>query len=435
MKFGGIWQNLSLIRPARSALQRLAKDDRGNALVMVAASFPLMLAAAGMGVDTVSLSLARRDLQRSADSGALAGAHALVQEKNVDTSVNHDLSFNNQFSLRVKSIQSPPEAGSYAANPLAVRVVLTAARSTPFMSFFTKTTPDVTVEATAAVVYTGKFCMVSLEDGTAPGVSFGGNTLVDLGCGVSTNSKGTSAISAGGSSTIIASPIAAMGAVPASSSYATGTKLLPYSPKQQDPYERLPIPQVPQNCNPNPLVVQPNAVRNLPSNPSGIYCYTGGIDVKGTLHLPPGTYYINGGSLSAGANAVITGTGVTIILTSSTAASDPSSVAKLEINGSAQLNLSAPKTGTYGGILMYQDPRAALGNTVRINGNSSSSFEGGFYFPKAYLTYNGTTGMRTECLQIVARRLEFTGNSKVSNTCPTDGAAKAFDASFVRLVA
>jgi hypothetical protein len=50
------------------------------------------------------------------------------------------------------------------------------------------------------------------------------------------------------------------------------------------------------------------------------------------------------------------------------------------------------------------------------------------------MTFNGTTGMQTECLQLVARRLAFSGNSRVSNQCPTDGKAKAFDAIFVRLV-
>jgi hypothetical protein len=106
----------------------------------------------------------------------------------------------------------------------------------------------------------------------------------------------------------------------------------------------------------------------------------------------------------------------------------------MDIHGNAQLNLSAPKDGTYGGVLFYQDPRAQLGNQVRINGNSSSSFEGAFYMPRAYMTFNGNAGMRTECLQLISRRLEFSGNSSVINQCPTDGKAKAFDAIFVRLV-
>jgi hypothetical protein len=155
------------------------------------------------------------------------------------------------------------------------------------------------------------------------------------------------------------------------------------------------------------------------------------MDIKGAVTLPPGVHYIDGGSLNANANASITGHGVTIILTNS---SNPAATGTVDINGGATLNLSAPKSGTYGGVLFYQDPRATLGNVVKINGNSASSIEGAFYFPKATLNFNGNTGMRTECLQLVARRLSFSGNSRVINQCPADGDARAFDASFVRLV-
>lgn len=414
-------------------LRRLSRDARGNVLVIGAATLPLMIGAAGVGVDSITLVVAKRQLQRSADSSALAGAYALVQSKSVQASALYDLGLNNDVVLATRTFENAPAAGPHKDDADAVRVVLTAQRSTPFMSFFGAGNPVLAVEATAAVVYTGKFCMVALEDGTSPGVSFGGNTTVDLGCGVASNSKGITGISAGGSSTIIASPIAAVGGVPASSSYAPGTKLLPYSSKQADPFARLPVPQVPSDCSPAPLNVSPGSVVTLPTNTSGVYCFKG-MDVKGTLNLPPGTYYIDGGTLSVGSQAKIAGDGVTIILTSSTAATNPSSVAGLSINGGAQLNLKSPKDGTYGGVLFYQDPRALFGNSVKINGNSSSSFEGGFYFPRAYLSMNGTSGMHTECLQLVARRLDFSGNNKVTNDCPTDGDAKAFDATFVRLV-
>ena len=422
------------VKPAMRLLRRISKDKRGNVLAIGAASLPLLIGSAAIAVDSISLTLARRELQRAADSGALAGAHALVQEKAHDSSVDHDLTLNNRFSLSQKVVENPPTKGSYSGSTQAVRVVLASDRPAPFMSFFSSGNRTVQVEATAAIVYTGKFCMISLEEGTTAGISFGGNTTLDLGCGVSTNSKAAIAISAGGSSTIIASPVAGMGGIPQSSSYAAGTRLMPYSPKQPDPYENLPIPQVPSDCESSPLSVQPNSTVTVIPNETGVYCYKGGMDVKGTLNLAPGTYYLDGGSFNANSNANITGTGVTIILTSSTAATNPSSVASVDINGGATLNLSAPKDGTYGGVLMYQDPRAALGNTAKINGNSASSFEGGFYFPKAYMTFNGTTGMKTECLQLVARRLAFTGNSKVKNVCPEDSKSKAFDATFVRLV-
>jgi hypothetical protein len=129
---------------------------------------------------------------------------------------------------------------------------------------------------------------------------------------------------------------------------------------------------------------------------------------------------------------------VTIVLTSSTATNGPPAspgsrpVAGLKINGGATLNLSAPTSGEYAGILFYRDDRSE-GDNFTINGSSSSSLEGRFYFPNDHLTFSGAAGMNTECIQIVADSIELTGNSLIQNDCPESGAA-AFNFRRVRLV-
>ena len=414
-------------------LKELLSSERGNVIVICAAVMPLLIGSAAMAVDAIDLSLSKRDLQRAADSAALAGAYALVQSKPVATSVTHDLTFNNKVTqTSTPVIENAPTVGAYAGNNQAVRVVLTSQQRKPFISFFSSTAPTVRVEATAAIVFAGKYCMVSLETGNVTGITFAGSSSVNLGCGVAANSRSANAVSAGGSSTIVASPIAAVGNVPASTSYVQPTVLMPYSPPQTDPFAGLPVPSVPTPCSPE-LKVQPNSTVTVPTAASGVYCYRG-MDIKGTLNLAPGTYYVDGGTAAFGSQANVTGTGVTIILTSSTAATDPASIATISMHGGAIIDLTAPSTGTYAGVLMYQDPRTVAGTTATINGNSASHFEGGFYFPRSDLSFNGNTGLRTECMQLVARRLSFSGNSSVSNTCPANG-PHAWDLTFVRLVA
>lgn len=413
-------------------LIRLWKDEAGNALLIGAASMPLLIGSAGLAVDTVQLSLWKRQLQRAADSAALAGAHARAQGKAAKASAERDLLLNNKVTLSQTSI-TVPTSGTYAGNPNAVRVVLATQQPTGFMSYFFSTPPVVRAEATAAFLALGKFCMISLEDGNEPGVTFSGSTNVDLGCGVSSNSVALAAISAGGSSTIKATPIMARGGVPASNSYVQPTTLLPYSPRQADPFAHLPLPPTLKNsdCNKGPKVTPQGSLEFEPGA-----CYSG-VSINGAAHFPPGVYYINGGSgnkpnaLDFGAQARVTGTGVTIILTNTDPTKQP---AIITMNGNAELNLSAPKSGTYEGVLFYQDPRAPLNNEMHFNGTASSTLEGAFYFPRADLRFNGNNGLKTECMQLVARRLNFSGNSKVTNTCPDDGGAKSFDGMQVRLV-
>src|SRR3546814_2454757 len=94
------------------------------------------------------------------------------------------------------------------------------------MNMFGLGTSTVLAEARAATVPEGKFCFLALEDQIATGISFKGNTTIDLGCGVGTNAKGASAVVATGNSSVTASPVAAMGQVPAATNYATGTVLM-----------------------------------------------------------------------------------------------------------------------------------------------------------------------------------------------------------------
>jgi len=420
-------------------LRSLLRSDRGNVMVVAAACMPLIIGAAAIGVDTIQLTLAKRQLQRAADSAALAGAYALVQSKSASAAVDRDLTLNNtNITLSTpRVVENAPTTGSYAGNTKAVRVVLTASRTTPFMAFFNRSSTTVSVEATAAYVYQGQFCMVSLDNQNTTGITFSGSTTVNLGCGVATNSTSSAAVSAGGSSTIIASPIAAVGGVPSSSSYASGTVLLPYSPQQADPYATLPrTPSPPASCTSVSLDSKnnnPNDLSTKYAGNSGPFCVTGGVDIKGTTTLAPGTYYIDGGTFSMGAQGSLIGDGVTIILTSSTPTVS-TSFATFSMQGGAIINLKAPSTGTYAGVIMYEDPRAPYGSD-KINGNSSSLLQGGLYFPSRSLTFNGNTGMTTTCLQLVAYQLTFTGNSDVQNSCPANSGAHAFDGFFVKLVA
>jgi hypothetical protein len=420
----------------------LPGHEGGNILAITAAVMPLLIGSAALAIDTVQLSLWKRQLQRSADTAALAGAYALAQLKDHGSSVTEALELNNEVPLTAAPvIQSPPTAGpnsAYINNPRAVRVVLESQRAVPFMGFFLSTPPTLRVEATAALVYSGKYCAVSLDNSDATGITFIGNATVNLGCGVIANSRGRNAVVADGSAKVTASPVAAVGGTPASSAYVQPTLLLPYSLSQPDPFANLPLP--PANAcsgNNQKISVGPQSTQSISPG-----CYKG-MDIKGTLHLSPGTYYIDGSSFRTGAQANVTGNNVTIILTSSTP-NDPASFATVSMNGGSTVNLTASNSGAYEGVLFFQDPRAGTNTTFedaengkgnQVNGNSSSKLQGAVYMPRQHVTFNGTTGMNTNCLQVVARRISFSGNATINNSCPSDSGARSFDATWVRLVA
>lgn len=405
----------------------LRADKRGAMSVVIAASLPIFLGGVGLAVDVAQWTLAKRMLQRQADSGALAGVYGLSQGADAQASVSRDLALNASFPLDgAPVIERGPSVGAYAGDGRAVRVALATALRLPFAGLFLPEGVCITAEATAALVPTGDVCVLALENTDTAGIFMGGNTTVDINCAMVTNSIAANAVNTGGSSTVIASPIVASGGLTPAGNYADGTVLLPYSLAQLDPYAALPDPIIPGGNN--QMRVQPNQNRSY--NP-GTYTR---VDIKGTATLNPGTYYIDGGSFSVGAQAVLNAQGVTIILTSRTAASNPGSVAGVGINGGATLNMTAPTSGTYRGVLFYQD-RLATNESHKINGNSASTLQGALYFPKSTIDLLGTTGMNINCIQLVAWRVGFSGNSTINNVCPAGQGAKAFAGYAVRLVA
>jgi hypothetical protein len=72
-------------------------------------------------------------------------------------------------------------------------------------------------------------------------------------------------------------------------------------------------------------------------------------------------------------------------------------------------------------------------DTLKINGGQELDLEGAMYFPKTQLWFNGNSDLRSDCLQIVAQRLQFKGGADLQNTCK-DGYGRGLRATYVRLV-
>src|SRR6187549_2808405 len=84
------------------AFRKLWKDERGNALIIIGAALPLLVGSAGLATDTIQWSLWKRQLQRAADSAALAGVYTRLQTNTADAvnaAVTTDLAINNHVGI------------------------------------------------------------------------------------------------------------------------------------------------------------------------------------------------------------------------------------------------------------------------------------------------------------------------------------------------
>ena len=406
-----------------SAIRRVLSDTSGNAMMFFAAALVPMMGCVGLAIDAAQWVLWKRQLHSAADLGALAGARALADKNNVSVAVRRSLSHNEYRSFVIDAIENAPTVGTFKDDDTKVRVVLSVSKALPFSGMFLKNPPKVSVQAIAENAKTVPNCVIALDNADTA-LSIAGSASVDMNCGLASNSN----LDATSSDLINAGALSAVGTVNAGAAVTADTAINSGVSAEGDPVAgRLPTLSIPSPCN----AYFTNGSKAVETISPGCYA---GITVRGNLTLSPGVYYIDGGSVTVNAGAILKGNGVTIIYTNS----DPSasaSIGKFTAKGSSIVNLSASTSGDYAGILMYQDGRATTGDKLFLTGTSGtdtgggplrSSYEGTIYTPNGAAEFSGNSSIDTPCMQIVAWQVNFIGNTSVTNNCPSGSGSAAY---------
>jgi hypothetical protein len=419
-------------------MKRLLKDSRGNALAIAGAALPLLVGAAGLAADTIQWTLWKRELQRAADSAALAGVYDRVATgTTTGTSdvVDHDLTLNHHTGISLLAtypqVTFPADSGDMEDQ---VRVVLAIQKPLPFSSMFMSAAPTIIARATAASVPgADEYCVVALESSASKtGLTIGGSSAIEMDCGMISNSPSAnnSAINNGNASDVKASVIASVGGLQYSTNWDVD-KYDPYASAVDDPYGDInPTSSEMSSCASNPP-----AAGDGTSVPSGAatLCY-GSINVGSNKTWDLGsdkTIFVTGKNANTAGSVTLHGTlkctNCTIILTNK----DSSSTAKIgtfDMQAQALLSISAPTSGKYKGIAVMQDRRAQDSNQAnKFNGGGSQVIEGALYFPSQAINYSGNGTATAVCTRFVGRRVTFTGNSATSNKVKKGSECSMFD--------
>ncbi|HXS49977.1 MAG TPA: Tad domain-containing protein [Sphingomicrobium sp.] len=432
-------------------LKKLWRDRRGNALVIAGAALPMVVGAAGLATDTIQWTLWKRQLQRAADSAAIAGVYeresANGATTTVDSTVSHDLTLNLHTFYGLKTgnpncsgkctLVFPADSGVETDQ---VTVTIAIQQRLPFSSFFLHTPPTITATATAASIPAGgDACIEALDTTSTTGVTFSGNAAVEMpDCDIFSNTSGTNSAIGRGSAAVTANSVGGVGGIQQSNNF-TVNAYRPYSPALNDPYANVNPDPADMHCTSSALT--PNT--DFGSLASGTNCFSSlSVGPNQTLNIPAsysGPIYINGGGVDF--KGTFNCSSCTIVLTNSSGSST-ATIGQLTTNATANVNITAPTTGTYKGIAIMQDRRSTTctGNCNTINGNSASVITGAVYFPNQEVWYNGTGTTTATCTMFVAKRITFTGNSGTSNKfksladCSSEGLPSNASVRMVRLV-
>ncbi|MBB6410905.1 pilus assembly protein TadG-related protein [Mesorhizobium sangaii] len=393
---------LSCFTRIRLRANGLCRGTNANVATIFALTLPIVVGAAGFGVETSYWYYNSLRLQATADAAAYAGALEQISGSDKPTIVAAatQSAASNGLGSGTIVVNTPPASGPNTAKK-AVEVIVGQNLDRMFTSLFTQGQVPEQARAVALITNASKACVLALDPSASQAALFSGNTSVKLiGCSVMANSIASDAIKLQGSAALQADCLITAGGVSLSNPVTTVcaapiTQALPAA----DPFADLPAPAASNPCqNANKSTLKP-----------GTYC--NGLSLSGTVTLQPGVYVIQSGDLKVNANANVSGDGVTIYLAGSS---------RVSMNGNANVSLSAPTSGTYSGVLMYGD-RTSIGGQSTFNGTAASLLTGALYFPKQQVNYLGNFSGQNGCTQVVADTIQWSGNSSINQDCTSLG--------------
>jgi hypothetical protein len=286
-----------------------------------------------------------------------------------------------------------------------------------FTSTFLRQPPITRVAAAALEGMSRNTCVMALGESNKLFVGFkelSRDTIVSLAaCDLHNASREAESIKLLGGASLGARNIFLSGgyALAAGATMTASRYLTTHTSPIADPYSRLEIPPYP-GCTRTLYRLDEQKTETISP---GVYC--GGIEVVGgaTLNLDPGTYILDRGNFVVSGNSTVSGTGVTLILTSRTR----SSYGAIDIRPGSTIGLTAPALGAAAGIpgiAIWVDGHAsAIGD--RLDGGRTQNINGAIYLPGRQVKYSGGSPAATRCSQLIAHTVTFTGNSYFRHDC------------------
>jgi len=394
---------------------RVRDDETGQVLVVFVLCLAVLIGFTALAIDVGHLLYTKRQLQTLADSAALAAA---IEGKQCGSSPNCTAM---QIAAKVAVTENGQPTPSLLTQcsgtvgtdltlelnngPCAMGVSDPNQGSTKYVeavvfkrqnTFFGSLLgiSGVTLSARSeAALGPSQFCVHVIDPSASQALLMNGSSSMSASCGVMVDSSSNTALLANGNATLSATVVDVHGQDLLNGNPSITPSPQLNSPRQADPLAGTPAPTV-GSCTYNNLTVNGNSTQTLSP---GVYC--GGLNVNGgaTVRFNSGMYILSGNTRING-NATISGTNVTFYIPTG----------QFAMNGAAHADLTAPTSGTYAGILFYQNKNDS--SQFILNGDSTSKWQGAIYLPGAQLLLNGGSNLAAYTILDVAT-LTVNGNN------------------------
>lgn len=361
-------------------ISKLHADRSGNVAVVFALSLLPVMGLLGAAVDYSMLNDQRSKMQSALDAAVLAGAlesgdGAKVSRASSNFTANYNPKWaaaSTSFTVAGKQLDGTATATipmqflsvvGITKVPVTVRSSALASGSSTKVCILVVASPDAqTLLVNSGASVSGLNCEIHVDStaGAAGMINAGTSLKVAKVC-----IKG-SATQNGGPYPVVSTNCAAI----------------------SNPYVGA-LPSVSAGgCTYNNQTYNPGTVTLSP----GTYCGWTNFNGSGTLKLNPGLYVVKNGGMIFNSGWTVSGTGVTFYLADQNAT--------LTFNGNVTTNLTAPTSGSYANILMFE-PDGLPRSNLPINGTSGSHLTGMMYLPSRDVTINSVSNVSADGVAMV----------------------------------
>jgi Flp pilus assembly protein TadG len=382
-------------------MKKRTHTERGQALILIVLGVVALIGLTGLAVDGSLAYTDRRQAQNAADAAALSGALAYIRGQDAQAAALQAATQNgyaNDAESTV-AVHQPPVDGPYAGNVQYIQVVITSKVQARFGTVVGLEEINNTVQAVARAkpvtqdnMVFGNAVVALKEHGRGAMRSHGNNNLEVYGGGLFVNSDDDCAFDQMGNSTIFApngglnsvGGVCLRGSIDPASHIDTGVSAVPYPP--------ISLP-------PTPLCTAEATVNGNTMTP-GYYTSNQSFPPRGVDTLNPGIYCVDA-TFMMNAHDRLVGHDVVIYMVDG----------NIHWNGLAEIELTAPTTGPFAGLLIYMPMTNDEG--IILNGNMNSSLVGTILAPASDIQLNGTMNSSMYHTQVIGLTVDLIGDADI----------------------
>ncbi len=367
-------------------IRRFRHDKTGAAAVLFGLVLLPVMFLLGTAIDYQRAVSAKMALQYAVDAGALAAARQAgsTQAQRTRWAQTEILA-----NLGSKASVLNPSISETEPSSTTYRVSATASLPTVFMKLANVSSMEIAATATASLAASGStpnVCLLALSKVVAPGFLVNQNASITWpNCEIDVASTGSPAATFNAGDVFNLSKICVAG----SSTLQNGGSVAVLQTNcatASDPFAgNLPIPTI------GACISGGNYNGSQTFSP-GTYCgtfnFNGG---GGVATFLPGTYVFSGVSWNMNTGWSMVGTGVTFYFADSS---------YIQINSGVSATLTAPTSGPYADILMYEAAGLSV-SSFTIDGSAGHSFQGLIYLPSRNITFNNMSNLSPEPVTLV----------------------------------